>query len=113
LHLASRWGWLAELRRQLKRAGKYNPEQDSMLGDSGRAPCATTSFLLPRVANSAAQAARAANYAFLLGRLQRFVPEPFAHLPEGASTLAFPIYSDRKEELLEELARRGIAALNF
>jgi perosamine synthetase len=71
------------------------------------------SFLLSRVADPAGQAARAANYAFLFGRLQRFILEQFTHLPEGTSTSAFPISFDRKEELLEELARRSIAALNI
>jgi dTDP-4-amino-4,6-dideoxygalactose transaminase len=59
------------------------------------------------------QAARAANYAFLLERLARFVPEPFAHLREGASPFAFPIQSHRKKEALGLLRRYGVAAVDF
>jgi len=64
------------------------------------------------VTNPAAQAARAANYAFLLRLVRRFVPEPFARLHEGASPFAFPIRSDRKKELLDRLYRHGIVASN-
>lgn len=113
LYLAQWWGWLAELHRRFKRAGEHDPEQDFVLGDPRGAPYATTSFLLASATNPAAQATRAANYAWLLERLERFVPEPFARLPEGASPFAFPIQSDRKEELLDQLAQRGIAAVNF
>ena len=113
-YLAQRWRWLAELRHRLRRAGGHDdPEQELVLGDPGRAPYAATRFLLAREAYRAAQTARAANYAFLLDRLQRFVPEHFAHVPEGASPFAFPIRSDRKEELLGRLARHGIIASNF
>ena len=116
-YLAQRWGWLAELRGRLRRSGGYGrhgQDRGSNLGNLDRpAPCAATDFLLPRVVDPAAQTARAANYAFLLERLRRFVPDRFAHLNEGASPWAFPIRSDRKEELLDRLARRRILALNF
>jgi dTDP-4-amino-4,6-dideoxygalactose transaminase len=55
-----------------------------------------------------AQPARAANYAFLLERLKRFVPEPFTRLHEGASPFAFPIQSERNKELLDRLHQHGI-----
>lgn len=113
LYLAQQWGWLAELRHRLERAGEHDPERDFALGNPGRAPYATTGFLLGRVMDPAVQTARAANYAFLLKRLKSFVPEDFAHLPAGASPFAFPIWSDRKEELLDRLARQGVAAVNF
>ncbi len=113
LYLAQRWGWFAELSRRVRRTGEHDPERLLALGDPGRAPYATTGFLLARTAYPEAQAARAANYAFLLERLKRFVPEPFAHLPEGASPFAFPIQSDRKEELLDRLVRHGIVASSF
>ncbi len=73
----------------------------------------STGFLLARAAYPEIQAARAANYAFLLERLERFVPEHCVHLTEGTSHFAFPIRSDRKEELLDRLARRGIVAANY
>ncbi len=106
-------GWLAEFRRLEKlllgRGGEHDPEQDDFtLGDPGLAPYVTTGFLIKRVACQAAQAARAANYTFLLKRLKHLVPEPFAHLPEGASPFAFPIQSDRRRELFDQLARNAI-----
>lgn len=110
-YLAQRWGWLAELRRRLRHTG--GSERDFELGDPDRSPYAITEFLLPRVTDPTAHAARAANYEFLLERLGRFVPECFAHLPEGASPFAFPIRSDRREDLLDRLTRRGITALSF
>jgi dTDP-4-amino-4,6-dideoxygalactose transaminase len=113
LYLEQRWGWLAELRRRLKRAVEYDPKRDFALGDPECAPYASTNFLLPRVSYSAAQAERAANYAFLLERLERFVLEPFAHLHEGVSPFAFPIQSHRKEEVLSLLRRYGVAAGDF
>ncbi len=113
LYLAQRWGWLAELHRRLRRAAEHDPEQDFVLGEPRRSPYATTSFLLARATDPAAQTTRAANYTFLLERLKHFVPEPFARLPKGASPFAFPIQSDRKEELLDQLTQRGIAAVNF
>ncbi len=113
LYLAQQWGWFAELHRRLKRTREYDPRQDFALGDPVRASRITARFLLARVADPAAQAARAANYSFLLERLERFVPEPFACLPEGASPFAFPIQSHRKEEALDRLRRYGVAAGNL
>lgn len=116
LYVAQRWAWLAELRRRLRRperAGEHDPLQDFALGDPGRAPIAAAGFLLARATRQPAQAMRAANYAFLLKHLKRFVPEHFASLPEGASPFAFPIQWDRKEALLRGLAKHGIVAENF
>ncbi len=113
LYLAQQWGWFAELHRRLKRTREYNPKQDFALGNPMRASRVTARFLLARVANPKARAARAANYAFLLERLERFVPEPFARPREGASPFAFPIQSHRQEEVLGLLRRHGVAAVNF
>lgn len=113
LYLAQRWGWLAQLHRRFKRDREYDPEQDFALEDPTRGPYTSTTFLLRRVTESGVQATRVANYAFLLSRLNRFVPEPFAHPSEGASPFAFPIQSDQKEQLLYRLGQRGVAALNF
>ena len=113
LYLAQRWGWLAELHRRFGRIHDYNPEQDFALGNPGRPLYGATELLLARATNPAAQATRAANYTYLLKQLERFVPESFAPLPEGASPFAFPIQSDGKEEVLSRLARHGIAAVNF
>lgn len=113
LYLAQRWGWVAGLHRRLGRAGEHEPERDFALGDVGRPPSVMTNFLVARASYLATQAARAANYRFLLKRLESFVPEDFAHLPEGASPFAFPIQSDLKAELLNRLSRHGIAAIDF
>jgi dTDP-4-amino-4,6-dideoxygalactose transaminase len=114
LYLAQRWGWLDYLRRRLARTGEPDPEGDFVLGVPGRSPpSATTHLLLSRVPYEAARTARAANYAFLLERLERFVPEDFARLPEGASPFAFPIQSNRKGEMLDKLSRHGVAAIDL
>jgi len=113
LYLAQRWGWLAAVRRRLKRVGEHGAKHDFALGDPERAPYTITGFLLSRATYSSAQVARAANYALLLESLKHLVPEPFLHLPTGASPFALPIQSNRKEELLDRLAWHGIAALNF
>jgi dTDP-4-amino-4,6-dideoxygalactose transaminase len=117
LYLVQRWGWLAEIDRRLrsyfKHSRDFDPEQEFGVGDLGRGPYATTTFLLRRVVYPAAQAARAANFAFLLKHLRPFVLEPFASLPEGASPFAFPICSGQKEQLLERLNQQGINAPTF
>jgi dTDP-4-amino-4,6-dideoxygalactose transaminase len=112
-YLEQQWGWFAELHRRLKRTRPYDLQRDFALDDRDLAPCVGTNFLLSRAIHPAVQATRAANYAFLLERLKRIVPEPFAHPPEGSSPFVFPIQSNRKEELVCQLARRGIAASSF
>lgn len=113
LYLAQRWGWLADLSRRLGCVGEPDPKRDFALGDPGRGPCAATGFLLARAPYPTAQAARAANYDFLLKRLGHLVPEGFALLPEGSSPFAFPIQSGCKRESLDWLARHGVAAIDF
>ena len=114
--VAQLWRWIAQSRRQLgrpARTGEHNPDRDFALGDPGRAPHVMTGFLLPRLARPEAQAVRAANYAFLLERLRRFVPEYFTALPQGSSPFAFPIWCERKEDLLQRLDQHNIVAENF
>lgn len=125
-YLSRRWRWAEELRHWLKGSGGQSPEHDgiSPVHDvhSGRGgfalgvpgvPCPTTGFLLARVTDPVAQVKRAANYDLLLKRLERFVPDCFAHLPEGASPFAFPIQSEQKKDLLDWLTRNGILAADF
>src|SRR5215210_1707688 len=86
IYLEQRWGWLSELRRRLKRTPPQpDLEGGRALGDPTYAPYRSTNFLLPRVADPGAQTVRAANFAFLLERLNYLAPEPIAHLQEGAS----------------------------
>ena len=113
LYLTQRWGWFAALHRRLRRTREYDAKCEFALGDPDSTSSAVTQLLLARATDPTAPAVRAANDAFLLKRLDRFVPQIFPSLPEGASPVAFPIQSDRKEELLHRLAGRGIAAVDF
>jgi perosamine synthetase len=118
LYLEQRWGWFAELHRRLERIRKRGSRQEDVrrdfaLGDPKLGPYAATTRLLSRAIQPGVQATRLANYAYLFERLERFVPEAFAHPPEGASPFVFPIQSDRKDELLYWLARHGVAASSF
>jgi dTDP-4-amino-4,6-dideoxygalactose transaminase len=112
-YLAQRQGWISELRNRVGREDDFDLQREFALGDPERAPFVITSLILAKIADPAAQTKRAANYDFLLRRLRRLVPRHFEHLPEGASPFAFPIQSDRKGALLDELDRRGIGALDF
>jgi hypothetical protein len=95
------------------RPARYSPEDDFALGSPDSPPAATTRWLLPRVAGSAAAARRRANYAALLAELGELVPPPFDRLPDGSSPFALPIASDDKPGLMRRLARCGVAALDF
>lgn len=113
LYLAQQYGWFAEIHRRLRRTRDYDPEQDFALGTPMLASSTTTRLLLARVASQQAQKIRAANYKFLLERLERFVPEPFRVFHEDASPYAFPIRSEDKKEALGKLDQHGVAAANF
>jgi len=111
--LASRAGWAARLRSSLRRESPYVPSADFAFGDPRGGPSRATLFLLPRVAEPEATAARRRNYAFLLESLRRWVPSPFAELSPGAVPFVFPVESDGKAEVLAQLRRERIAALDF
>jgi dTDP-4-amino-4,6-dideoxygalactose transaminase len=113
IYLEQQWPWLNELRRRLKGAGANDPKRGMMLGDPTRGPYASTTFLLPRVADTEAQKVRASHYALLLERLGQLVPEPLVRLQLGASPFAFPIRSGRKADVLERLYRYGVVAPNY
>jgi dTDP-4-amino-4,6-dideoxygalactose transaminase len=113
-YLAQRWRWAAELRRRFKGDAndsqeEFSPEREFGLGGPFGA-YSTTRFFVNRVADPAAQKRRAANYDFLLERLRPLVPQQFAQPPAGASPFAFPIRSDRAEELIDRLARHSVVA---
>lgn len=112
--LARRWTLLAGLRRRLapRPAREYVPEKDFELS-LPEAPSSLTRFLLPRVATAESGAVRSANYHFLLERLGGMVPKAFAVLPEGSSPFAFPIFSERKGDLLGWLESRGVSAFDL
>lgn len=114
LDLAQRRSGIAGLLRRFSPPpGEYDPAEDFALGDPGRAARKITGFLLTRLASQEAQKARSANYARLLEKLGRFVPDRFAKPVEGASPFAFPVFSNRKKETLGRLARSGVHALDF
>lgn len=101
---------LAESQRRLGAAELVlrNDRQETglELGDPGEPPTATTSFLLPRVADAGAAGRRRANYAALLAELGDLVMEPFGELPEGAAPFAFPVESVD----VSTFVRTGVAA---
>jgi dTDP-4-amino-4,6-dideoxygalactose transaminase len=92
--------------------GHYDHGAEIALGQAC-APLATTSWLLPRVADATAAARRRANYALLLDELGEQVPPPFDRLPDGAVPLGFPIASAEKRATLRRLAERGIDGVDF
>jgi dTDP-4-amino-4,6-dideoxygalactose transaminase len=109
----SRSGHIAALGSRLQRGMDYSPEEDFALGNAASSPSSATLFLLARVASADAASRRRANYAVLLERLPELVLRPFDRVPDGASPFFFPVETDRKEELLGWLARRGVDALDF
>jgi dTDP-4-amino-4,6-dideoxygalactose transaminase len=88
-------------------------DDEFALGELDAGPSSAVRFLLRRLANEDVARKRRANYQLLLDELGTRVLEPFAELPAGASPFAFPLETDRKAEVLAELLRHGIAALNF
>lgn len=112
-HVVQRSYWLAELRHRLRHDAEHAGRPDFQLGEPRGASHITMAYLLPWAMYpeaQVAQAARSANYAFLLERLEQLVPEPYSQLNEGASPYIFPILSSQKNKLLERLDRRGIGA---
>jgi dTDP-4-amino-4,6-dideoxygalactose transaminase len=120
--LARRHGaWLAQRSRLVstlaaRRGGEeeeYDPQRDFELRPHADQPWRSVTLLVRRFDYERVAARRHANYAALLAELRPRVPDPFAELPEGASPLAFPVATDRKAELLEQLARRGVHGLDL
>jgi dTDP-4-amino-4,6-dideoxygalactose transaminase/CelD/BcsL family acetyltransferase involved in cellulose biosynthesis len=97
----------------LRRGDAYDMNQDFTLGDPDSPPSSALEFLLRRLVDPGTAGRRRANYELLLRDLSDSVPAPFDRLPPGASPFAMPFSTDRKPELLERLARDGIAALDF
>ena len=93
-----------------RRPRSYDPELDFALGEPRSSPSAATLFLLPRIADRQASAQRRANYSLLLEEFGDQVSPPFTVVPSGASPFAFPLESDRRHELLEQLRARNISA---
>lgn len=91
----------------------YDAAVDFALGDPGKPPSSTTSFLLSRIVDGNAAARRRANYAVLLDELSDRVAAPFDSLPAGASPFAFPLRVERKQDMLDRLRAAGVGALDF
>ena len=85
-------------------------EGEFELGDPFRPPSRLTTRLLPRVVDPAAARRRRRNYEFLLERVGRRVPAPFAALREGAVPIGFPIEVDSGLRQAATLRREGIVA---
>jgi dTDP-4-amino-4,6-dideoxygalactose transaminase/CelD/BcsL family acetyltransferase involved in cellulose biosynthesis len=109
----ARSGALSDAAVRLQRPTPYDPAADFALGDAGGAASAALPFLLRRLAADDAAAGRRAHYEELLAGLAPTVPEAFRTLPPGASPFAFPVETDRKEELLGRLADAGIGGLDL
>ena len=109
----SRYGIAARAGSRLQRQHEYVPQEDFALGEPWSRPLSATVLLLRRLADAGAARRRRENYTQLLERLENLVLRPFDRLPTGSSPFFFPLETDRKEELLAHLRRRGIDALDF
>ena len=110
--LAGRSSVLARISR-LRKVEAYDVNEDFALGDPDSPPSTALEFLLRRLVDAGTAGRRRANYELLLRELGDSVTAAFDHVPQGASPFAFPLYAERKTELLERLRRKGIAALDF
>jgi CelD/BcsL family acetyltransferase involved in cellulose biosynthesis len=97
---------------RLGRNRTYDADADFALDDPVR-PTASTLFLLPRLVDEGAPAARRANFEALRESLGDLLPEPFREVPPGASPFAFPVEIEAKAPLLARLAQEGIRAVDF
>jgi dTDP-4-amino-4,6-dideoxygalactose transaminase len=86
---------------------------DFALGDPDHGPSAATRLVLPRVADPDAAVRRRMNYVFLLDQLREWIPAPFGEVPDGASPFAFPVETERKLELIADLRKAGVRAIDF
>jgi CelD/BcsL family acetyltransferase involved in cellulose biosynthesis len=110
--LAGRSSTFARLSR-LRKPEPYDVNEDFGLGDPEYPPSTALEFLLRRLVDPGTAGRRHANYELLLRDVGESVPAPFGRLTAGGSPFAFPLYAERKAELLERLARRGISAIDF
>jgi CelD/BcsL family acetyltransferase involved in cellulose biosynthesis len=83
------------------------------LGDPSPPSSPVLEAVLRRVADPAVAARRHANFQHLLDRIGDHVHPAFADLPEGASPFVFPVRTERKLELLAQLAGCRIQALDL
>ncbi len=56
---------------------------------------------------------RRRNFLHLLDRLRRIAPPIFNSLPAGVCPLSYPIQVPNKQVVVEQLAARGVEAVNF
>jgi dTDP-4-amino-4,6-dideoxygalactose transaminase/CelD/BcsL family acetyltransferase involved in cellulose biosynthesis len=112
--LTQRSGAAAVLGARLREPAENLAPNGFALGDPGSPPTEASLFLLRRLAADPDHARRRrANYRLLLDDLRERVPPPFDTLPDGASPFAFPIETDAKADLLEQLTRAGVEALDL
>ncbi|MDQ4019982.1 MAG: DegT/DnrJ/EryC1/StrS family aminotransferase [Actinomycetota bacterium] len=111
--VVTRSGRAARLADAVPERRRYAPEEDFALGDACSRPSAATHFLLARLVGDDAAARRRSNYRLLLEGLKEFVAPALARVPDGASPHAFPVETERRDEVLAELRRNGIRAFAF
>jgi CelD/BcsL family acetyltransferase involved in cellulose biosynthesis/dTDP-4-amino-4,6-dideoxygalactose transaminase len=102
------WSWLKRRRHTV-----FDPQSEISIGAPNEPMASAGEMLLRRLATIPAAAIRRAHYRLLLEQLSDLVPDEMPPLAEGAAPFAFPVYSERKNELLAGLREAGIHALNF
>ena len=81
--------------------------------DPGRGPSAASMWLLQRLTRPGIASARAANYEWLLARLEDLVVEPFRRHPAEGCPFGLPVRTHSKPHFMRHLAAWGISGLDF
>lgn len=111
--LAQRSGAANSALRPFSLSSSYSPERDRELGDPDVACWRSVEPLLARLADPHVSAVRRAHYAILLDALGESAKEPFDAVPDGASPFVFPLSTDDKPRVLENLQQAGVKALDL
>jgi dTDP-4-amino-4,6-dideoxygalactose transaminase/CelD/BcsL family acetyltransferase involved in cellulose biosynthesis len=88
------------------------PAEDFDVGTIS-SPSPITELLLRRIPLDDIASRRRAHFCTLLEDVPCSIPPPFDVLPSGASPFAFPVLTERKAKVLEQLRRAGVDGLNF
>ena len=83
------------------------------LGDPNMPPTRASSRLMGRLVGSRVAEKRRANFQSLAQRLGGITPQPFRHLPEGATPMVYPVAVEDKPDYLGRIAEKGVLGLNL